>query len=196
MADAAHTNGSHAAAKGAVLVLGSGLVCPPLVHYLSSYGYRLTLASRTVSKAQTIIAALPPASASYVTAVAYDVEADDEALTKLSPLVASHDLTVSLLPYIYHVRAAHVALQHRKHFFTTSYISPQMQELHERVKAAGLVFMNEAGLDPGQRTQPHHTAQSRHTPHTPHCCAASSSSLTLHPSSPLSPLPSPQAWTT
>ena len=166
---AAPANGVHDHHKGSVLVLGSGLVCPPLVHYLSSYGYRLTLASRTVAKAQAIISALPPTSAAHVKAVAYDIETDDASLTGLSPLIASHDLTVSLLPYIYHVRAAQEALRHRKHFFTTSYISPQMQDMHEQVKQAGLVFMNEAGLDPGQRTAAAHTHARKRTPHhTPH----------------------------
>jgi saccharopine dehydrogenase-like NADP-dependent oxidoreductase len=143
------TNGA-GPSKGSVLVLGSGLVCPPLVHYLSSYGFSLTLASRTVSKGQAIISALPATSAVYVKAVSYDIEADDEQLSALSPLITQHDLTVSLLPYIYHVKAAKVALHHRKHFFTTSYVSPAMQELNDQAKAAGLCFMNEAGLDPGQ----------------------------------------------
>jgi saccharopine dehydrogenase-like NADP-dependent oxidoreductase len=143
-------NGASASGKGSVLVLGSGLVCGPLVHYLSSYGFSLTLASRTVSKAEAIISSLPPTSQPLVTAVAYDVDADDEVLTVLSPLIASHSLTVSLLPYTYHVKAAKVALHHRRHFFTTSYISPAMQELHAQAKQHNLVFMNEAGLDPGQ----------------------------------------------
>ena len=32
---------------------------------------------------------------------------------------------------------------------TTSYVSPAMQALEERCKEAGIVVMNEIGLDPG-----------------------------------------------
>ena len=32
---------------------------------------------------------------------------------------------------------------------TASYISPEMAKLDEQVKAAGLTFLNEIGLDPG-----------------------------------------------
>lgn len=147
-------------AAGSVLVLGSGLVCPPLVHYLSGYGYSLTLASRTLSKATEIVDSLPSTSRSYVTAVAYDIDSEPADLPALHQLVAQHDLTVSLLPYIHHVKAAKVCLHHRKHFFTTSYVSKEMEALDAQVKAAGLCFMNEAGLDPGKHSRTHtaHTA--------------------------------------
>ena len=152
-------------AKGSVLVLGSGLVCPPLVHYLSSFGYSLTLASRTLRKATEIVDSLPSASRSYVTAVAYDIDSEPADLPQLHQLVSAHDLTVSLLPYIHHVKAAKVCLQHRKHFFTTSYVSKDMEQLHEQVKAAGLCFMNEAGLYPGQQHSSTAAAQ-QHSTHT------------------------------
>ena len=146
-----------ATTAGSVLVLGSGLVCPPLVHYLSSFGFRLTLASRTLRKARDIVDSLPSASRAYVTAVAYDIDSEPVTeLPQLHQLVSQHDLTVSLLPYIHHVKAAKVCLQHSKHFFTTSYVSKDMEALHEQVKAKGLCFMNEAGLDPGH-------AHSKHT---------------------------------
>lgn len=136
--------------KGHVLVLGSGLVCPPLVSYLTSYGFTLTLASRTVSKAQAIIASLPPASQSLVNAVPHDIETESAGFPVLDQLMSQCDLCVSLLPAIHHVKAAKIALQRKKHFFTTSYVSPEMKELDARVKEAGLCFLNEAGLDPGQ----------------------------------------------
>ena len=59
------------------------------------------------------------------------------------------DIIVSLLPYIYHVKAAKVALKYKKHFCTTSYISDQMLALNDEVKEKGLLFLNECGVDPG-----------------------------------------------
>lgn len=32
---------------------------------------------------------------------------------------------------------------------TSSYISPDMEKMHEEAKRKGLVFLNEVGLDPG-----------------------------------------------
>ena len=135
----------------------------PLVHYLSSFGFSLTLASRTLRKATDIVDSLPSASRVYVQAVAYDIDSESAELPALHQLVSQHDLTVSLLPYIHHVKAARVCLQHRKHFFTTSYVSKEMEAMHEQVKQAGLCFMNEAGLDPGTTHTRTHRSCNTHT---------------------------------
>jgi saccharopine dehydrogenase-like NADP-dependent oxidoreductase len=79
------------------------------------------------------------------TAVPLDVR--DE--VALGSLVADHDLVVSLLPATEHVRVARACLAHRRHLATTSYISPEMQALDGKARAAGLTFLNECGLDPG-----------------------------------------------
>jgi saccharopine dehydrogenase-like NADP-dependent oxidoreductase len=56
---------------------------------------------------------------------------------------------VSLLPYKYHSDVAKVCLRHGKSLVTTSYIQAGMMELDESAKKAGLLFLNEIGLDPG-----------------------------------------------
>jgi hypothetical protein len=63
--------------------------------------------------------------------------------------ISSHDLVISLLPYTHHPQVIKWAIQHKKHVVTTSYVSPAMQELHEKAKAAGITVLNEIGLDPG-----------------------------------------------
>ena len=68
---------------------------------------------------------------------------------KLSALVAEHDLTISLLPYIHHVTVANLCLEHKKHLITTSYISEAMQALDAPAKEMGILILNEIGLDPG-----------------------------------------------
>ena len=124
-----------------VLVLGAGLVSRPLVHYLTDQpDLQVTLASRTVSKAEALIAGRERG-----TAVALDVK-DEAALEKL---IAGHDLAVSLLPATEHVKVANLCLKHRKHMSTTSYISPEMKSLSGAAEAAGLTFLNECGVDPG-----------------------------------------------
>jgi saccharopine dehydrogenase-like NADP-dependent oxidoreductase len=74
-------------------------------------------------------------------------EADDE--ETLDTLVAGHDLTVSLLPYRFHVMVANHCLKHRKNLVTTSYVKPEMQALDEDARQAGIILLNEMGLDPG-----------------------------------------------
>ena len=124
-----------------VLVLGAGLVARPLVQYLLALpGYRVVVASRTVSKAAELIAGHPDGEA---------VAAQVDDTVKLDALVAASDLVVSLVPYIYHVAIAKLCLAHGKHLVTTSYVSDAMRELDGEARAKGLLFLNEIGLDPG-----------------------------------------------
>ena len=124
-----------------VLVLGAGLVTRPMVSYLLKQPtISLTVATRTVDKAQRMIAGHARGRA-----VALDV-ADDVALRAI---VADHDLIVSLLPYIYHVKVAKLCIELSRHLVTTSYVSPEMRALDTAAREAGVLLLNEIGLDPG-----------------------------------------------
>jgi saccharopine dehydrogenase-like NADP-dependent oxidoreductase len=124
-----------------ILVLGAGLVSRPMVRYLLDVpDFEVTVATRTVSKAQELVAAHPRGKA-------IPLLVDDEAA--LGRLVGESDLAVSLLPYTYHVKVANHCLKHRKPLVTTSYVSDAMRALDGQAKAAGLIFLNEIGLDPG-----------------------------------------------
>ncbi len=124
-----------------ILVLGAGLVSRPMVRYLLDVpDFEVTVATRTVSKAQELVAAHPRGKA-----IPLLVD-DDPALGRL---VGESDVAVSLLPYTYHVKVANHCLKHRKQLVTTSYVSDAMRALDAQAKAAGLIFLNEIGLDPG-----------------------------------------------
>ncbi len=123
-----------------VLILGAGLVVRPIVKHLLNKGIYVTVATRTKSKAEEMIAGHPNG-----TAVAWTVE--DEAT--LDKMVAGHDLTVSLLPYLHHVMVAKHCLANKKNMVTTSYVKPEMQALDAAAKEAGIIILNELGLDPG-----------------------------------------------
>jgi saccharopine dehydrogenase-like NADP-dependent oxidoreductase len=124
-----------------VLVLGAGLVARPLVrHLLDVPEVGVTVASRTVSKAEKLIDGHVDG-----TAIPLNVK-DDEALRKL---VAEHDLTISLLPYIHHEQVARHCLEYGKDLINTSYVQPALQALSDEVEQKGLLFLNECGLDPG-----------------------------------------------
>jgi len=123
-----------------VLVLGAGLVARPLVRYLLEKGYQVTMASRTVSKAEAMIAGHPAGKA-----LALNVQ--DE--TVLAQLIKDCDLAVSLVPYTFHPVVAKHCIASKKHMVTTSYVSAAMQELDGAAKKAGVTILNEIGVDPG-----------------------------------------------
>jgi saccharopine dehydrogenase-like NADP-dependent oxidoreductase len=124
-----------------VTVLGAGLVAGPVVrHILEASSHTVTVAARSVDRANELVQSHPRGST-----VAFDI--DDAAA--LDRLAATSDVMVSMLPYLHHVKVAEACIAHRHHLVTTSYVSPAMRALHDRAKAAGVVLLNELGLDPG-----------------------------------------------
>jgi len=126
-----------------VLILGSGLVSPPLIKYLSAHGFNVIVANRTLSNAQKIVNGVGNA-----TAVQIDVETP-EGVKLLDEYVPKCDAVVSMLPYLFHLVAAKAAMKYKKHFFTTSYTTDAMRALDAEAKQAGVIIVNECGVDPG-----------------------------------------------
>jgi saccharopine dehydrogenase (NADP+, L-glutamate forming) len=126
-----------------VLVLGAGLISRPLVRYLLDLDFEVMVASRTKSKADKLIEGHPLGVTE-----ALDVEKPDQ-ISKLEYLVLSADLVVSLLPYVHHVMVAKLCIKHQKNMVTTSYVSDAMRALDNQAKEAGILVLNESGLDPG-----------------------------------------------
>jgi saccharopine dehydrogenase (NADP+, L-glutamate forming) len=123
-----------------VLILGAGLVAKPLVEYLLAKGFRILIASPMKDRADEMINGNPLGAS-------LDWSMDD--LKTLENLVAEYDITVSLLPYKFHVDVAKACLKQKKNLVTTSYVLPQMMALDEAAREAGVLFLNEVGLDPG-----------------------------------------------
>jgi saccharopine dehydrogenase-like NADP-dependent oxidoreductase len=63
--------------------------------------------------------------------------------------VKSSDIVISMLPARFHLEIAKDCLEFGKNLVTASYISKELKDLNEEVKAKGLIFMNEIGVDPG-----------------------------------------------
>ena len=124
-----------------VLVLGAGLVSRPLVRYLLDQpDFAVTVATRTVSKAEALIQG-------HRQGKTIRLLADDTAA--LEGLIREHDLAVSLLPAPLHPVVAQTCIKHDKHMVTTSYVSPAMKALDQAAKDAGLMILSEIGVDPG-----------------------------------------------
>ncbi len=123
-----------------VLILGAGMVVKPIVQYLLKNDIQVTIATRTKSKADAMIAGFQNGKS-----LAWTVDDQDT----LDKLIAEHDLTVSLLPYTYHVMVAKHCIKNKKNMVTTSYVKPEMLALDKEAKQAGVIILNETGLDPG-----------------------------------------------
>lgn len=74
---------------------------------------------------------------------------DVTSASSLEPAVAAHDLVISLIPYTFHAAVIKAAIKGKTHVVTTSYVSDAMRALDKEAKDAGIVVLNEIGLDPG-----------------------------------------------
>jgi len=126
--------------RGKVVIFGAGLVSRPMVRYLLEHGFQVTVASRTVSKAEALIQDHPLGRAA-------PVDADDD--QAIRGFVGQADLAVSLLPAQRHPVVARACLDQGKHMVTTSYVSPAMRALDAEARAKDLLLLNELGVDPG-----------------------------------------------
>ena len=115
---------------------GTGLSAIPGLKKLIMDGNNVIVWNRTVSKATKDLADVS------ATIHEFDINALEE---KLAP----EDIIVSMLPGDWHVPLAKLAISKKAHFVSSSYISPEMKELHNSAQQSNVVLMNEIGLDPG-----------------------------------------------
>ncbi|KAG7306348.1 hypothetical protein JYU34_008972 [Plutella xylostella] len=126
--------------ENSVVILGSGLVSAPVVEYLSrEKGVAVTIASQVKEEADAL-------ADRYGVQSVY-LEANDEAA--LREVVSKSRLVISLLPYDLHGVAARACIAAGVHMVTASYVTPEVQDLHDAAKNAGITILNEVGLDPG-----------------------------------------------
>lgn len=115
---------------------GTGLSAVPGLRRLIQGGQPVTVWNRTVEKAREAVGDLTD-----------DIRAYDFA--ELTGALMKGDVVVSMLPADQHVALARLCVDHRAHFVSSSYISPEMHGLDEAARAAGVSLVNEVGLDPG-----------------------------------------------
>jgi len=126
-----------------ILLLGAGRSAPVLIAYLRNQvrqqGWYLSIADVNVGRLQHL--ALP--------GLLRLLPLDMSQASQVQAEIGAADLVISLLPASLHAQVARWCLLHRKHLLTASYVSPEIQALDPAARQAGLVFMMEAGLDPG-----------------------------------------------
>lgn len=78
-------------------------------------------------------------------ALVFDIHNDQQRREEIQKA----DLVISLLPAALHIDVAKDCVQYKKNMATASYVSKEMAELHSAAIQAGIILMNEIGLDPG-----------------------------------------------
>src|SRR5690606_17633839 len=63
--------------------------------------------------------------------------------------IEAADLVVSMLPAFMHMDVVKDCIRLKKHVITPSYVPDQLWKLDDEIKGAGLIVLNEMGLDPG-----------------------------------------------
>ncbi len=127
-----------------ILVIGAGRTSSSLINYLldksKELDWIITVADQSLEMAEEKVANHPRAKA-----IMFDVLDDEQRAVQISKA----DIVVSLLPETFHINLVKDCIKFRVHLVTASYISQQMALFDNEVKDAGLIFLNEMGLDPG-----------------------------------------------
>lgn len=126
-----------------ILVLGAGRSSSSLIRYLldnaSTCDWSVTVGDVSLENALSKI------GDGAGKAIRFDVNDPDSSRR----IIASADIVISLLPPDFHPHVALHCLESGKHFVTASYVGEELRALDKEVRAKGLVFLNECGLDPG-----------------------------------------------
>ena len=127
-----------------ILIIGAGRSSSYLIKYLLNHAakeqWKIKVGDISLENAKQKIANHPNAEA-----VLFD--SNNQALREAS--IQQADLIISMLPAHMHVTIAKDCLKFKKNFITASYVSKEMQEMQAEVKNAGIIFLNEIGVDPG-----------------------------------------------
>jgi len=128
-----------------ILILGAGRSASSLIQYLIQHAarqdWRITVADKDPAHAATMVLEGPEVA----TGIALDAT-NGEAR---AALIAKHDLVISMLPAFMHMDVLKDCLRLKKHVITPSYVPDALWPMDAEFKTAGLVVLNEMGLDPG-----------------------------------------------
>src|SRR6056297_4188824 len=127
-----------------LLIIGAGLSAQALISYVVEQGrernWQIVVADQDRKLAERAVKGVE---------YARSAQLNIEDVSERESLIKAADVVASLLPAFLHIKVARDCLKFKKHLVTASYNSPELKALDEEVRAAGLVFMGEMGLDPG-----------------------------------------------
>jgi len=118
--------------------LGTGLSAIPGLKMLIEKGYSVVVYNRTVENATKALSGIEG-----------DYQIVPFSFETIKENTNTGDVVVSMLPGNFHVPIAELSISVGAHFVSSSYISEEMQSLHESSVKKNLCLVNEVGLDPG-----------------------------------------------
>lgn len=127
-----------------ILILGAGRSATDLIDYIlrlaPDKNWNITVGDFNQQLAEQKVKGYPHAKAIF-----FDANRED----LVEKYVGSATLVASFLPAHMHVTVAKACLKHHAHMVTASYLSEGMKALDKEAKEAGLILLNEVGVDPG-----------------------------------------------
>ena len=127
-----------------ILILGAGLSASSMIRYLLTHSekenWKLRIVDRDIDRILNLVGDHKNA-----TALNFNATNSKERI----PEIKAADIIISMLPARFHVEVAEDCISLQKNLITPSYISPEMNSLNGRAIDAGIVIMNEIGVDPG-----------------------------------------------
>jgi len=126
-----------------ILILGAGRSSTALIDYIlkeaQNSDWNLTVGDATLTTAQAVVKDHPRGKA-----ITFNLQHEIGA-----SIIKDYDLVISMLPSSLNPFVARKCLQLKKHLFTASYVSDEMNSFDDEAHNNGLLFLNECGLDPG-----------------------------------------------
>lgn len=127
-----------------ILILGAGLSSSSLIRYLLNNAeeqqWFIHLCDQDIEIAQKKIN-------NHSHGEAHSFNALDPEVRR--PWIEKADIVISMLPARFHVEVAKDCIDLKTNLITPSYVSPEMETLSEEAQKAGVIIMNEIGVDPG-----------------------------------------------
>lgn len=127
-----------------ILVLGAGLSSSSLIRYLIQNAEKENWFVKIVDQSKELVENKINGS-KFAEAMVFNALSSEERRVEIE----KSDLVISMLPARFHVEIAEDCIALKKNLITPSYVSPEMKSLDEKAKAAGILIMNEIGVDPG-----------------------------------------------
>lgn len=127
-----------------ILVIGAGRSSSSLIKYLLDHSteenWKVTVGDVSLDLVRQKTKDHPNSRA-----IAFDINNEQQRSEEISYA----DLVISMLPASMHMNVANDCVKFKKHLATASYVSKEMAALDKEAKEAGIILMNEIGLDPG-----------------------------------------------
>jgi len=127
-----------------ILVIGAGRSAVTLIKYLldnsSANNWQVTVADFSIEFAEQAVG-----NHNNGKAIFFNVTDEKQRESEIE----NADIVISMLPASLHITVAKDCVRLGKNLVTASYVSPEIAELDEAAKQAGILLLNEIGLDPG-----------------------------------------------